>query len=109
MGKGLYQKLKWIVILWLARRLPDCKQMTRQLGEALDRKQSWREKLVMKVHLFTCEACERYLEHISFLQTAIHAHGELDPDVAEFTAATLSSESKERIKGVLRNSLGLAF
>ena len=108
MGNGLFQKVKWLLILWLARRLPDCRQMTRQLGESLDHKQGWRQKLVMKLHLFTCEACERYFEHISFLQTAIHAHGERDPDVAEFAATTLSSESKERIKALLRSNFGLA-
>lgn len=106
---GLLQKIKWLFILWLARRLPDCKQMTKQLGESLDRKQTWREKLVMRLHLFTCEACERYLEQVSFLRTAVHAHGDSDPDALEFTATTLSAESKERIKAFLRSSLGLAF
>ena len=109
MGNGLFQKVKWLFILWLARRLPDCKQMTRQLGESLDRPPSFRDKLIIKLHLFTCEACERYLEHISFLRKAIHEHGEREPEAAEFAAASLSSESKERIKAFLRNSLGLAF
>jgi hypothetical protein len=109
MGNALYQKLKWLVILWLARRLPDCKQMTRQLGESLDRKHTWRERLIMKLHLFTCEACERYLEQIAFLKSAAHAHGERSPDAAEFSNATLSSESRERIKALLRSHIGLAF
>jgi hypothetical protein len=107
MGNGLFQKLKWIVILWLARRLPDCKQMTRQLGESLDREHTWRERLIMKLHLFTCEACKRYLEQVEFLKAAAHAHGERAPD--EFANAKLSAESKQRIKTLLRNHIGLAF
>lgn len=109
MGNAFFQKLKLLLILWLARRLPDCKRMTRQLGESLDRELTWREQLVMKLHLFTCEACERYLEQISFLKDAIHAHGDHVPDTCEFSAAKLSAESKERIKTFLKSNLGLAF
>ena len=105
---GLFQKLKWLVILWLARRLPDCKQMTRTFGESLDRKTTWREKLVMKLHLFTCEACERYLEQIAFLKEAAHAHGEAADD-SEFSTAALTADSKERMKAFLRSNIGLAF
>lgn len=107
MGEIL-QKLKWLFILWLARRLPDCKRMTRTLGESLDRNATWREKLVMKLHLFTCEACERYLEQITFLKEAAHAHGDAC-DNAEFSAAALTAESKERMKAFLRNNVGLVF
>ena len=35
---GIFEKLKWLVILWLAGRLPDCKEMTKSLGESLDRR-----------------------------------------------------------------------
>lgn len=109
MDDGIFQKLKWQFILWLARRLPDCKHMTRSLGESLDRDPTWRERLVMKLHLFTCEACARYLEQIEFLKEAIHAHG-LGPDNDEEAArVTLSGDSKARIKAVLRGNMGLAF
>jgi hypothetical protein len=109
MGEGILQKLKWLLILWLARRLPDCKAMTRTLGESLDRQTSLRERTIMKLHLFTCEACRRYLEQIAFLKHAAHIHGEGSADASEFSAATLSSESKERLKKVLRGNIGLAF
>jgi hypothetical protein len=105
---GLLQKLKWLFILWLARRLPDCKRMTRTLGESLDRKITWREQIVMKLHLFTCEACERYLEQVAFLKKAAHVHSEA-ADISEFSSATLTSESKERMKAFLRSNVGLAF
>ena len=101
----LFQKLKWLVILWLARRLPDCKRMTRTLGESMDRDTTWREKLVMRLHLFTCEACERYLQQVTFLKNAVHTHGERAPEAAEFSGDALSQESKDRIKAALRISL----
>jgi hypothetical protein len=107
MGNGIFQKLKWLFILWLARRLPDCKRMTRMLGESLDRNTSWFERLVMKLHLFTCDACRRYLEHVSFLKEAMEKHGECE--MSEFSTATLSDLSRQRIKAFLRKNAGLAF
>jgi predicted anti-sigma-YlaC factor YlaD len=104
---GLFQKLKWLLILWLARRLPDCKRMTRALGESLDRKTTWRERLVMKLHLFTCEACRRYLDQIAFLKEAAHVHGDA-AGASDLSAATLTSETKERMKALLRSNIGLA-
>lgn len=109
MNEGIFQKLKWQLILWLARRLPDCKRMTRSLGESLDREPTWREQLVMKLHLFTCEACGRYLEQIEFLKNAMHAHGSGPEAEQETTGVKLSRESKERIKSALRGNMGLAF
>ena len=109
MEDGLFQKLKWQLILWLARRLPDCKRMTRTLGESLDREQSWREKLVMKLHLFTCEACTRYLEQIEFLKTAAHIHSTGPTDDAGTSRVAMRRDSKERIKTRLRSTVGLVF
>ena len=107
MDGGIFQKIKLVIIFWLARRLPDCKQMTRSLGESLDRQPTWREKVVLKLHLFTCEACERYLEQVAFLKEAFQAHG--DEDTRDFSSASLSADSKIRIKRYLRDSIGLAF
>lgn len=100
MSNGLFAKLKRFMINWLARRLPDCKSMTRKLSESIDRTPRWREALVMKLHLFTCDACERYLGQIKFLKQAVHAHGDLasrDPRLPE--------SSKERMRSVLRARL----
>ena len=100
MGNGVFQKLKWIVILWLARRLPDCKDMAKSLGESLDRPMNLRDRIIMKLHLFTCEACERYLAQVAFLKDALHVHGEREPDTFEFSV--LSNEAKLKLKSVLR-------
>ena len=105
---GIIQKLKWQLILWLARRLPDCKRMTQSLGESLDKEPTLREKLVIKLHLFTCEACARYLEQIEFLKAAMHIHSSGPEDETE-TSIALSRDSKERIKSALRCNIGLAL
>ena len=105
MDDGLIQKLKLQFILWLARRLPDCKRMTRSLGESLDRKPGWKESVLMKLHLFTCEACGRYLEQIQFLKTAVHVHGAGPGD----PRIELNPDSKKRLKSMLRGNMGLAI
>jgi len=105
MSKGLFEKLKCRVIDWLARRLPDCKRMTRRIGESLDRKPGWRDAVVIKLHLFTCDACERYLGQIKFLKDAMHAHGESHSVARDGDKASrLSAESKDRLRRVLRGT-----
>jgi len=106
MSQTLTARLKWQLILFLARRLPDCKTITPKLGESVDRKLSYRDRVINRLHLFTCEACRRYLEQIKFLHTAL-AVAANDPET--FPTAKLSSEAKERLKKVISSSIGNAF
>ena len=109
MGNTVFGKIKWAIIFWLARRMPDCKKMTPLFGETLDRKPTLRERIVMRLHLFTCDACSRYLRHITFLKKAMHAHGEGSAEANKFSTAVLSSEAKARMKDLLRTRTGLAL
>lgn len=109
MDQTVLGKLKWQVISFLVRRLPDCKSLTPTLSESIDRKLSHRERVVVRLHLFTCEACKLYLEQVNFLREAIRKHEEMLENAIENSSATLSSEAKERIKKALSSSLGHAF
>lgn len=106
MENTLFGKIKWALIRWLARRLPDCKVMVKTLGETLDRNLSLKEKVIAKLHLFTCEACERYLKQVKFLHDAAHAHGERTD---EFSRMRLSDPGKQGLKEILRTAGGWAF
>lgn len=103
----LFEKIKWKFIFWLARRLPDCKTITPTLGESLDRKLSLREKIQMRLHLFTCDACARYLKQIEFLREAVQAQNE--KLIEEDSSVNLSLAAKERLKNALKSSTGFAF
>ena len=103
MGQTLREKLRWQLIFFLARRLPDCKTITPTLGEMNDRRLSLRERITVRLHLFTCEACRRYTEQIKFLHDALHNRESLI-EAAETSEATLSSEAKERIRKALSAS-----
>lgn len=104
MKQSILQRLKMAFIFWLARRLPDCKTITPTIGESLDRRLSLREKIVMRLHLFTCEACANYLKEIKFLREVVQIREEKMTRDDDFPAAKLNSDAKERIRNALRAS-----
>jgi len=93
-------KLKWQLILFLARRLPDCKTITPTLSESIDRELTLKERIVTRLHLFTCEACVRYVQQIRILHDVIHTH---QPDL-ERVGPSLDLSAKERMKALLSSS-----
>jgi hypothetical protein len=101
MSESVSQKLKtWIMDL-LARFLPDCKSMTPLIGESLDRKLTIREKIVMKLHLITCQACANYLSNLKFMREVFQLQ---EKRRDENLAVSLSADAKERIKKALISS-----
>lgn len=99
MDQTLGGKLKWQIILVLARRLPDCKTITPTFSALLDRKLTFKESVVTRLHLFTCEACVLYLEQIRFLHEFIHKH---QPEIS--LSATLPDSAKQRMKTALTSA-----
>ena len=93
-----FQRIRKAFIEWLAMRLPDCRSITPTLGESLDRKLSFRERLVMRLHLFTCEACARYLKQVKFMSDVFHTRERrLDGP----SGLELSPETKARFKRLI--------
>lgn len=101
MGQTLFEKLKWRVIFFMARRLPDCKTITPTLGEMNDRRLSFREKVTVRLHLFTCEACRRYTEQVKFLHDILHKREQLFEAATAASGASLSEDAKNRIRNAL--------
>ncbi len=99
MEQTLRQKLKWQLILFLARRLPPCSLIVPLISEARERPLPAREKITLKLHLFTCEACRRYVEQIERMSEMVK------PKTAEMIAVEpadrLSDEARSRIKAAL--------
>lgn len=102
-GKNFREKLKWSFIFWLARRLPDCQTLTPTFSESLDRDLTLREKIVMKLHLFTCEACKNYVNQLKFMREAFHVKEKFFASTEE-PAPQLSFDARERMKSALRTS-----
>lgn len=98
MEQTFVDRLKWAGLIWLARRLPDCKTLTPKLGESLDKELSRYERIVNYLHLLTCEACRLYLSQIKFISDAMH-HCESGPDGGNQRPLTeLTPAAKEKLK-----------
>lgn len=91
----LHQKVKRGIVLWLARRLPTCRDTTRLVSDSMDRRLSLRWRVEMKLHLLICVWCERYARQLIFLRDAVRH--EPPP------ATALSPEARERIKRSFSN------
>ncbi len=97
------QRLKWQAILFLARRLPPCKVLLPLVSEARERPLTMREKITLKLHLFTCEACRRYVAQVEKM-------GEMVKSKTEETNPTepadkLSENARNRIKTALEAAI----
>jgi hypothetical protein len=100
MEKGISQRLKWQMILFLARRLPPCKTMLPLFSAARERSLTTREKITTKLHLFTCEACRRYVTQIELMGEMVKPKAE-EAISFEDPPAKLSTAARERIRAAL--------
>ncbi len=71
-----------------------CKEVSQLASESLDRRLSMFEGLTLRLHLFKCDMCSRYVRQLKFLQRAC-----ADADDDKLTdAAELADEARERIR-----------
>ncbi|CAN5798323.1 hypothetical protein BH20ACI4_BH20ACI4_01300 [soil metagenome] len=106
--KSFFRKIKLAFIYWLARRLPDCRTIKPTISQSLDRRLSLHEKISMKLHLWTCGKCSRYLEQIKFLSEAAHKHEESSTE-KESPTVRLNSDAKDRLRNALKSAASSAF
>lgn len=88
-------------IVW--KFLPSCKDITALISRSLENDLSWREKLVMKTHLYTCIACRRYLTQVEFIGEVLEKQDE-KLETGKFNAPRLSPQASERLKNALKSS-----
>ena len=96
MIKNGFNKIVWKI-------LPGCKDITALASRSMENDLSWREKLVMKTHLYTCIACQRYLSQLKFMSEVI-AKQEEKLEKGDAAAPRLSSNAAERLKNALKSS-----
>jgi len=83
----------------ILRTFPSCKEIVHIISASLDRPLTLREKLLMKVHLFACKPCVRYLHHSEFVSGAIKIMDEAEK--MDLFAGSLSDAARVRIKAAL--------
>jgi hypothetical protein len=50
----------------------DCKQASQLISQSLDRPLTLHERFALKLHLFICEFCKQFSQHMQTLRVAIH-------------------------------------
>lgn len=87
---------------WFARILHDCRAITPIIGESLDRKISGFEWIKLKLHLFACRACQNYLSNLRSMREIFELKRKSQKPARD---ARLRSETRERIKNALKDSM----
>ena len=90
--------------LWAWRKLPECKQMVKIITTSMDARLSWREWILMKVHLLSCDPCVNFLKQIKFIRTTLqHSDEHLAP---QDSSVRLTDEARNRLKEALKTGSG---
>lgn len=99
MAVGLKSKIEARLIHFLAKTLPSCQSVVPLLSDSLERPMSIREKLLTKLHLFSCEACCRYFEQIRRMSDMLKPKKE--EKAVNDSQAILSDVARDRIKSAI--------
>ncbi len=96
MKEAKVKHTKFNLFVW--HKLPACKEMVKIITASMDSKLSWREWLMMKLHLLACDPCVNFLKQLNFIKTAL-SHN--DEHLGDAQHISLSDTARERIKDAL--------
>jgi hypothetical protein len=82
-----------------------CKRATELLGDAMNRKLSFGERVSLRFHLFVCGACRRYRQQIEIIRQALKNGSVGDLKAAADHELSLGSEARERIRNAMAKNL----
>lgn len=97
MADGLVMKIKG----WFSRMGDECRDIVPLLSHALDRKLTVAERIRIRLHLLSCNACTSYADNIGFLHKVFQIHR--DKIDSEEIQTTLSPDAKDRIRRALES------
>lgn len=85
---------------WVWRNLPSCREIVKLITASMDARISWREWVVMKVHLFSCDSCINFLKQVKFIRSVLR-QGDQGLDHAN-SDVRLSDDARTRLKDTLK-------
>ncbi|HRJ90114.1 MAG: zf-HC2 domain-containing protein [Blastocatellia bacterium] len=97
MKEAKVKHTRFNVLLW--RKLPPCREIVKIITASMDAKLSWREWVLMKLHLLSCDPCVNFLKQINFIRTALDHSDEGMDDALQHIS--LSHAARERMKDAL--------
>jgi predicted anti-sigma-YlaC factor YlaD len=75
----------------------NCRQASRLISEAMDRKLSFMERLGLRLHLMICTACRAWRRQVLLIRRAMRSQAR-EAGRAPETDATLTAEARRRIR-----------
>lgn len=84
-------------MIW--RKLPECKEIVKIITASMDEKLSWREWIVMKIHLLSCDPCVNFVKQLRFIRAALRHSDERIGQ--QDTSIKLSDDARSRLKKAL--------
>ncbi len=100
MKEAKVKHTKFNILVW--RKLTPCREMVKIITASMDTKLSWREWILMKLHLLSCDPCVNFLKQIKFIRTTLSQSDEKLE--AEQQHISLSDAARERIKDALNSA-----
>jgi hypothetical protein len=83
---------------WMFR----CNDVSQKVSQSLDASLPFHHRMAVRMHLLMCRYCARFRRQLIMLRK-MSRHVDDEPSV-DITTATLSKETKERIKTALRSA-----
>jgi hypothetical protein len=80
-------------------KLPTCKEVSQLASDAMEERLPLGKRLGLRLHLWFCMACRRYVRQLRFLKKASRRAAETVPPPGRLT---LSEKARERIKRKVR-------
>lgn len=96
-----FEKLKMRWIMWLAGKLPPCREITEMVSHSLEEMPPLRERLLIRLHFSICVWCSRYRDQLLFMREAVRQTPSDSEKEADGKSPTLSPEARERLKRAL--------
>lgn len=100
MKEARVKHTKFNLLIW--RNLPQCKEIVKIITASMDEKLSWREWIVMKIHLLSCDPCINFIKQLRFIRTALRHSDEKIGQ--QDTGIHLSDDARSRMKKALETT-----
>jgi hypothetical protein len=102
MAARFIEDIKMKAIFWLGHRLPACAELTPVMSQSFERKLTLRERITLKLHLFICIQCQRYLKQLRMMHEALKLKAKTEANDGESAKPALSDDARKRLKEALK-------
>jgi hypothetical protein len=98
MKESKVKHTKFNLFIW--RKLPPCREQVKVITRSMDGRVSFKEWVLLKLHLLSCDPCVNFIKQLKFISGALHRHEErlLGDD-----SVHLSDDARRRMRDALKS------